>query len=149
MGIRRVCQWNDLGTGGHIYSCEMRNPNGSSPCVLAGSVRDTWQRHSNSVGAPCGVHQPGRRTRRRWPHTSASVSHGGTGRWSPHIIHPRASVEKRAQVGRDPILAAQYRCWGLVLKCYELRTRQHKNTLLTNSLRSSKHYFLKDITIFG
>jgi hypothetical protein len=31
-------------------------------------------------------------------------------------------------------------CWGLVLKCYELRTRQHK-MLNVNALRLSKHYF--------
>jgi hypothetical protein len=31
-------------------------------------------------------------------------------------------------------------CWGLVLKCYELRTRQHK-MLKVNALRHSKHYF--------
>jgi hypothetical protein len=30
-------------------------------------------------------------------------------------------------------------CWGLVLKCYELRTRQHK-MLMINALRPSKHY---------
>jgi hypothetical protein len=40
-------------------------------------------------------------------------------------------------------------CWGLVLKCYELRTRQQKNRLMVNVLRPSKHYFPKDITIFG
>jgi hypothetical protein len=33
------------------------------------------------------------------------------------------------------------RCWGLVLKCYELRTRQHKKRLMVNTLRPSKHYF--------
>jgi hypothetical protein len=32
-------------------------------------------------------------------------------------------------------------CWGLVLKCYELRTRQHK-MLDVNALRPTKHYFL-------
>jgi hypothetical protein len=32
------------------------------------------------------------------------------------------------------------RCWGLVLKCYELRTRQHK-MLKVNALRPSNHYF--------
>jgi hypothetical protein len=32
------------------------------------------------------------------------------------------------------------RCWGLVLKCYELRTRQHK-MLNVNAFRPSKHYF--------
>jgi hypothetical protein len=31
-------------------------------------------------------------------------------------------------------------CWGLVLKCYELRTRQHK-MLNVKVLRPSKHYF--------
>jgi hypothetical protein len=30
-------------------------------------------------------------------------------------------------------------CWGLVLKCYDLRTRQHK-MLKVNTLRPSKHY---------
>jgi hypothetical protein len=30
-----------------------------------------------------------------------------------------------------------------------LRTRQHQNRLLVNALRPSKHYFLKDIMIFG
>jgi hypothetical protein len=39
-------------------------------------------------------------------------------------------------------------CWGLVLKCYELRTRQHK-MLNVNALRPSKHYFPKGIMIFG
>jgi hypothetical protein len=40
-------------------------------------------------------------------------------------------------------------CWLLVLKFYELRTRQHRNRLMVNALRPSKHYFPKDITIFG
>jgi hypothetical protein len=31
-------------------------------------------------------------------------------------------------------------CWVLVLKCYELRTRQHK-MLKVKALRPSKHYF--------
>jgi hypothetical protein len=39
-------------------------------------------------------------------------------------------------------------CWGLVLECYESRTRQHK-MLNVNILRPSKHYFPKDIMIFG
>jgi hypothetical protein len=33
-------------------------------------------------------------------------------------------------------------CWGLVLKCYELRTRQHRKKLMVNALCPSKHYFL-------
>jgi hypothetical protein len=32
-------------------------------------------------------------------------------------------------------------CWGLVLKCYELRTKQHKKRLMVNVLRPLKHYF--------
>jgi hypothetical protein len=32
-------------------------------------------------------------------------------------------------------------CWGLVLKCYELRTRQHRKKLMVNALRPSKGYF--------
>jgi hypothetical protein len=34
----------------------------------------------------------------------------------------------------------QMKCWALVLKCYELRTRQHK-MLNVKALRPSKHYF--------
>jgi hypothetical protein len=34
-------------------------------------------------------------------------------------------------------------CWGLVLKCYELRTRQHK-MLNVNILCPTKHYSLGD-----
>jgi hypothetical protein len=30
-------------------------------------------------------------------------------------------------------------CWGLVLKCYEIRTRQHK-VLMVKDLHPSKHY---------
>jgi hypothetical protein len=39
-------------------------------------------------------------------------------------------------------------CWGLVLKCYELRTRQHK-ILNINALRPLKHYLPKDLMNFG
>jgi hypothetical protein len=38
--------------------------------------------------------------------------------------------------------------WRLVLKCYELRTRQHK-MLNNNVLRPLKHYFPKDLMNFG
>jgi hypothetical protein len=38
-------------------------------------------------------------------------------------------------------------CWGLVLKCYELRTRQHK-MLNVNALRPLKHYLPKDLMNF-
>jgi len=39
-------------------------------------------------------------------------------------------------------------CWGLVLKCYESRTRQHK-MLNIKALRPSNHYFPSDITNLG
>jgi hypothetical protein len=39
-------------------------------------------------------------------------------------------------------------CWGLVLKCYELRTRQHR-MLNVNALRPLKHYSLKGLMNFG
>jgi hypothetical protein len=39
-------------------------------------------------------------------------------------------------------------CWGLVLKCYELRTRQHK-MLNVNALCPLKHYLSKGIMNFG
>jgi hypothetical protein len=45
-------------------------------------------------------------------------------------------------------LGFQVKCWGLVLKCYELRTRQHK-MLNVNALRPLKHYLLTDLMNFG
>jgi hypothetical protein len=39
-------------------------------------------------------------------------------------------------------------CWGLALKYYELRTRQHK-MLNINALRPSKDYFHNDLMNFG
>jgi hypothetical protein len=40
----------------------------------------------------------------------------------------------------DEEVEKHIQCWGLVLKCYELRTRQHK-ILNVNVFRPSKHYF--------
>jgi hypothetical protein len=40
-------------------------------------------------------------------------------------------------------------CWGLVLKCYELRTRQHRKMLIIKVLRPSKHYFPWDVMAYG
>jgi hypothetical protein len=39
-------------------------------------------------------------------------------------------------------------CWELVLKCYELRTRQHR-MLNVKALRPLKHYFPEDLMSFG
>jgi hypothetical protein len=35
-------------------------------------------------------------------------------------------------------------CWGLVLKYYELRTRQHRKMLNVKVLRPPKHYFPRE-----
>jgi hypothetical protein len=61
--------------------------------------------------------------------------------------HPQAWVvaEHWGGLGEDQGLRD---CWGLVLKCYELRTRQHK-MLNINVLRPLKHYFPKDLMNFG
>jgi hypothetical protein len=42
----------------------------------------------------------------------------------------------------------RYICWGLVLKCYESRTRQHK-VLNIKALRPSNHYLPSNITNLG
>jgi hypothetical protein len=39
-------------------------------------------------------------------------------------------------------------CWGLVLKCYESRTRQHK-MLNAKALHPSGHYFPSDLMNLG
>jgi hypothetical protein len=52
--------------------------------------------------------------------------------------------ELRRQKRNDAHNKVQETCWGLVLKCYELRTRQHK-MLNVNVLRPLKHYFLEDL----
>jgi hypothetical protein len=39
-------------------------------------------------------------------------------------------------------------CWGLVLRCYELKTRQHR-MLNAKALRPLKHYFPNDLMNFG
>jgi hypothetical protein len=46
---------------------------------------------------------------------------------------------KMYDVRNSTTARAQHVCWGLVLKCYELRTRQHK-MLNVNALRPLKYY---------
>jgi hypothetical protein len=49
----------------------------------------------------------------------------------------------------DQLMTAAFgTCWGLVLKCYESRTRQHK-MLNIKTLRPLNHYFPSDIMDFG
>jgi hypothetical protein len=61
-----------------------------------------------------------------------------------------AELADRAEGGGQFGLAISFHggpCWGLVLKCYEIRTRQHKMSMI-NVIRPSKHYLPQDIMIF-
>jgi hypothetical protein len=83
-----------------------------------------------------------------------------TGVWtSPRAQTPSRSMQSSpsGQTPPRPSLAsatcsptnyAEVHCWGLVLKCYELRTMQHK-MLNINVLRPLKHYLPKDLMNFG
>jgi hypothetical protein len=67
------------------------------------------------------------------------------------VLHPEwlanpVLVLKKNKV--DWRMCVDYTCWGLVLKCFELRTRQHK-ILNINVLRPRKHYIPKDLMSFG
>jgi hypothetical protein len=50
------------------------------------------------------------------------------------------TLKRRSVKARPWKQPKRAKCWGLVLKCYELRIRQHK-MLKVNALRPSKHYF--------
>jgi hypothetical protein len=65
----------------------------------------------------------------------------GKNRRRTTIIH--RTVRWCTGLSGEPTIASATvgRCWGLALKCYKLRTRQHQNRLLVNALRPSKHYF--------
>jgi hypothetical protein len=58
-------------------------------------------------------------------------------------INQNIDDSKRDRVTLHEFLKYHVHCWGLVLKCYELRTRQHK-MLNDNILRPTKHYSLED-----
>jgi hypothetical protein len=64
-------------------------------------------------------------------------SYGST-RWTDHDV---VRLMLRSFTVIDP-------CWGLVLKYYESRTRQHK-MLNIKALRPSDHYFLSNIMNLG
>jgi hypothetical protein len=64
----------------------------------------------------------------------------------PKEVHLRAVKRIMRYLVYTPKFGLWY-CWGLVLKCYELRIRQHK-ILNVNALPPSKHYFPQDIMIF-
>jgi hypothetical protein len=70
-------------------------------------------------------------------------------RWTIRARRGGESEESEEGVrARAPGRASQGRCWGLVLKCYESRTRQHK-MLNIKALRPLSHYFLSDIMNLG
>jgi hypothetical protein len=74
--------------------------------------------------------------RREEAYRYSEMARGFGGRFHPrHVrsIHNASSSDDR--------------CWGLVRKCYELRTRQHK-MLNINALRPLKHYLPKDLMNF-
>jgi hypothetical protein len=98
------------------------------------AARTEWVRAAHRGGRACGGAWPRRngtaaRGRGRAGHTGMS--------WPPAVARPA--------LPRPP---GRWRLLGLVLKCYESTTRQHK-MLNVNILHPSKHYFPKDIMIFG
>jgi hypothetical protein len=64
---------------------------------------------------------------------------GGNYCWVPHPVGIATPTRHVFRLGA---------CWGLVLKCYESRTRQHK-MLNIKVLRPSDHYFPSDIMNLG
>ena len=66
-------------------------------------------------------------------------------------LFSRAVIQRTGPYGEaleKPLEPPLRPCWGLVLKCYELRTRQHK-MLNINALRPLKHYLPKNLMNFG
>jgi hypothetical protein len=67
----------------------------------------------------------------------------GTGLYRPFDLRSTAQIRNsergRGSTGPECLIGGLGGCWGLVLKCYELRTRQHK-MLNINVLRPLKHY---------
>jgi hypothetical protein len=57
-------------------------------------------------------------------------------------------MKPSAQKSGSEFTGGGHQCWVLVLKCYELRTRQNK-MLNINALRPLKHYLPKDLMNFG
>jgi hypothetical protein len=63
-------------------------------------------------------------------------------------VHPDVVILAEVQELSAGELGAVVGCWELVLKCYELRTRQHR-MLTVKALRPLKHYFLEDLMSLG
>jgi hypothetical protein len=76
-------------------------------------------------------------------------SSGGLDRSKCWHAHARTSkFESEPCLIVYPCAASVY-CWGLVLKSYELRTRQHRKMLIVKVLRPPKHYFPWDVMAYG
>jgi hypothetical protein len=74
-----------------------------------------------------------------WNNSSGSATAGiGACTTIEESINHNYQTFQRVKLDRNKCWIDQ--CWGLILKCYELRTRQHK-MLNVNALRLSKHYF--------
>jgi hypothetical protein len=58
---------------------------------------------------------------------------------STPLLFARTKVEDMTFLQSSLFCCCLDTCWGLVLKCYELRTRQHK-MLMVKALRPPKHY---------
>jgi hypothetical protein len=54
-------------------------------------------------------------------------------------INYQVELQGDNEITKD--MQSKMTCWGLVLKCYELRTRQPKKMLNVNALRPLRHYF--------
>jgi hypothetical protein len=61
-------------------------------------------------------------------------------------IKPKEDEEEVQNIDRPS--SSNVPCWGLVLKCFESRTRQHK-MLNINALRPRMHYLPKDLMSLG
>jgi hypothetical protein len=71
--------------------------------------------------------------------------------WWNELVNTRAAPQTwnalKEEMRARFVPPSYRRCWGLVLKCYKLRTRQHK-MLNINALRPPKHYLHKDLMNF-
>jgi hypothetical protein len=87
--------------------------------------------------------------RERGPRRFGGKLVSGDGGERPRGARSGAPLARGEGIGLSTVLLDQGAwCWGLVLKCYELRTRQHK-MLNINALRPLKHYLPKDLMDFG
>jgi hypothetical protein len=86
------------------------------------------------------VRFPGKRRARAAGIAAASVD-GGQPRQNRAPPVDAYNIVLRSSRDISEVRERNRNCWGLVLKCYELRTRQHK-MLKVKALHPSKHYFL-------